>query len=54
MDGGDRNSLVIHEPIGVVGAITPWNFPLQQLVTKVVPAMLAGNTVVLKPSELSP
>ncbi|MGQ5652371.1 aldehyde dehydrogenase family protein [Streptomyces sp. EKR5.2] len=49
-----ENSLVIHEPIGVVGAITPWNFPLQQLVTKVVPAMLAGNTVVLKPSELSP
>ncbi|GGT33470.1 aldehyde dehydrogenase family protein [Streptomyces chromofuscus] len=49
-----ENSLVIREPIGVVGAITPWNFPLQQLVTKVVPAMLAGNTVVLKPSELSP
>ncbi|MGP4048861.1 aldehyde dehydrogenase family protein [Streptomyces sp. 2A115] len=48
------NSLVVREPIGVVGAITPWNFPLQQLVTKVVPAMLAGNTVVLKPSELSP
>jgi aldehyde dehydrogenase (NAD+) len=49
-----ENSLVIREPIGVVGAITPWNFPLQQLVTKVVPAMLAGNTVVLKPSEISP
>ncbi|MEU9287641.1 aldehyde dehydrogenase family protein [Streptomyces sp. NPDC048275] len=49
-----ENSLVIHEPIGVVGAITPWNFPLQQLVTKVVPAMLAGNSVVLKPSEISP
>ncbi|MFH9090164.1 aldehyde dehydrogenase family protein [Streptomyces sp. NPDC017673] len=49
-----ENSLVIREPIGVVGAITPWNFPLQQLVTKVVPAMLAGNTVVLKPSENSP
>ncbi|MFJ3671136.1 aldehyde dehydrogenase family protein [Streptomyces sp. NPDC090106] len=48
------NSLVVREPIGVVGAITPWNFPLQQLVTKVVPAMLAGNTVVLKPSEISP
>ncbi|MER8047330.1 aldehyde dehydrogenase family protein [Streptomyces sp. NPDC094032] len=48
------NSLVVREPIGVVGAITPWNFPLQQLVTKVVPAMLAGNTVVLKPSELAP
>ncbi|MEU5145127.1 aldehyde dehydrogenase family protein [Streptomyces sp. NPDC021139] len=49
-----ENSLVIHEPIGVVGAITPWNFPLQQLVTKVVPALLGGNTVVLKPSEISP
>ncbi|MET9110259.1 aldehyde dehydrogenase family protein [Streptomyces zhihengii] len=49
-----ENSLILREPIGVVGAITPWNFPLQQLVTKVVPAMLAGNTVVLKPSEQSP
>jgi aldehyde dehydrogenase (NAD+) len=49
-----ENSLVVREPIGVVGAITPWNFPLQQLVTKVVPAMLAGNSVVLKPSETSP
>ncbi|WP_210572031.1 aldehyde dehydrogenase family protein [Streptomyces sp. GESEQ-4] len=49
-----ENSLVVREPIGVVGAITPCNFPLQQLVTKVVPAMLAGNTVVLKPSETSP
>ncbi|MFJ8357206.1 aldehyde dehydrogenase family protein [Streptomyces sp. NPDC093984] len=49
-----ENSLVVREPIGVVGAITPWNFPLQQLVTKVVPAILAGNTVVLKPSEMSP
>jgi aldehyde dehydrogenase (NAD+) len=48
------NSLIVREPIGVVGAITPWNFPLQQLVTKVVPAMLAGNTVVLKPSEVAP
>jgi aldehyde dehydrogenase (NAD+) len=47
-------SLVVREPIGVVGAITPWNFPLQQLVTKVVPAILAGNTVVLKPSEVAP
>ncbi|MCI4146643.1 aldehyde dehydrogenase family protein [Streptomyces sp. MMS20-AI2-20] len=53
-DEAIENSLVIREPIGVVGAITPWNFPLQQLVTKVVPAMLAGNTVVHKPSELSP
>ncbi|MEU2289188.1 aldehyde dehydrogenase family protein [Streptomyces sp. NPDC013178] len=48
------HSVVVREPIGVVGAITPWNFPLQQLVTKVVPALLAGNTVVLKPSEIAP
>ncbi|MGW3246314.1 aldehyde dehydrogenase family protein [Streptomyces sp. NPDC001070] len=48
------NSLVVREPIGVVGAITPWNFPLQQVVTKVVPALLAGNTMVLKPSEAAP
>jgi aldehyde dehydrogenase (NAD+) len=48
------NSTIVREPIGVVGAITPWNFPLQQIVAKVVPALLAGNTVVLKPSEVTP
>ncbi|MFG1709638.1 aldehyde dehydrogenase family protein [Nonomuraea sp. M3C6] len=48
------NSLVVREPIGVVGAITPWNFPLQQVVSKVAPALLAGNTMVLKPSEIAP
>ncbi|MCS7476202.1 aldehyde dehydrogenase family protein [Umezawaea endophytica] len=48
------NSLVLREPIGVVAAITPWNFPLQQMVAKIVPALAAGNTVVLKPSELAP
>jgi len=48
------HSLVLREPIGVVGAITPWNFPLQQAVAKVVPALVAGNAVVLKPSELAP
>ncbi|MFI6097611.1 aldehyde dehydrogenase family protein [Lentzea sp. NPDC051213] len=48
------HSLVLREPIGVVAAITPWNFPLQQMVAKVVPALAAGNTVVLKPSELAP
>ena len=48
------NSLVFREPVGVVAAITPWNFPLQQMVAKVVPALAAGNTVVLKPSELAP
>ena len=53
---GERldNSLVVHEPVGVVGAITPWNYPLHQIVLKVVPALLAGNTVVLKPSEVAP
>jgi aldehyde dehydrogenase (NAD+) len=48
------NSLVVREPIGVVGAITPWNYPLHQIVAKVVPALAAGNTVVLKPSEIAP
>jgi aldehyde dehydrogenase (NAD+) len=48
------NSLVVREPIGVVGAITPWNFPLHQIVSKVAPALLGGNTVVLKPSEVAP
>jgi aldehyde dehydrogenase (NAD+) len=48
------NSLVVKEPVGVVGAITPWNYPLHQIVLKVAPALAAGNTVVLKPSEVAP
>lgn len=48
------NSLVIREPYGVVGAITPWNYPLYQVVAKVLPAVAAGCTVVLKPSEVAP
>ncbi len=48
------NSLVLREPIGVVGAITPWNYPLHQIVAKVAPALAAGATVVLKPSEVAP
>jgi aldehyde dehydrogenase (NAD+) len=48
------NSLVVREPVGVVGAITPWNYPLHQVVAKVVPALGAGCTVVLKPSEVAP
>ncbi|HPU40583.1 MAG TPA: aldehyde dehydrogenase family protein [Microthrixaceae bacterium] len=48
------NSLVVREPIGVVGAITPWNYPLYLIVCKVVPALAAGCTVVLKPSEVTP
>lgn len=48
------SSLVVKEPIGVVGAITPWNYPLHQIVAKVAPALTAGCTVVLKPSEVAP
>jgi acyl-CoA reductase-like NAD-dependent aldehyde dehydrogenase len=48
------NSLVVREPVGVVGAITPWNYPLYQVVLKVAPALAAGCTVVLKPSEVAP
>jgi acyl-CoA reductase-like NAD-dependent aldehyde dehydrogenase len=48
------NSLVVREAIGVVGCITPWNYPLHQIALKVAPAMAAGNTVVLKPSEVAP
>ena len=48
------NSLVVREPIGVVGCITPWNFPLHQIAPKVAPALAAGCTVVLKPSEVAP
>ncbi|PZV91653.1 aldehyde dehydrogenase (NAD+) [Micromonospora phaseoli] len=47
-------SLVVREPIGVVGAITPWNFPLQQVVSKLAPALVAGDTMVFKPSEVAP
>jgi aldehyde dehydrogenase (NAD+) len=54
--GGERvgNSLVVREPAGVVGAITPWNYPLHQVVAKVAAALAAGCTVVLKPSEVAP
>jgi aldehyde dehydrogenase (NAD+) len=48
------NSLVVREPAGVVGAITPWNYPLHQVVAKVGAALAAGCTVVLKPAELTP
>ncbi|MBO9711407.1 aldehyde dehydrogenase family protein [Sphingomonas sp.] len=48
------NSLVVHEPIGVVGMITPWNWPLNQIVSKVAPALAAGCTMILKPSEEAP
>jgi aldehyde dehydrogenase (NAD+) len=48
------NSLVVQDPVGVVGAITPWNYPLHQVALKVAPALAAGCTVVLKPSEIAP
>ena len=48
------NSLVVREPVGVVAAITPWNYPLHQIAAKVAPALAAGCTVVLKPSEIAP
>ena len=48
------NSLVVREPVGVVGAITPWNYPLHQIAAKVAYTMAAGCTVVLKPSEVAP
>ncbi|MEU3304587.1 aldehyde dehydrogenase family protein [Streptomyces sp. NPDC006678] len=61
--GGDRivdtglpdvDSRVVHEPVGVCSLITPWNYPLLQTAWKVAPALGAGNTFVLKPSELTP
>ncbi|HEU4726755.1 MAG TPA: aldehyde dehydrogenase family protein [Kofleriaceae bacterium] len=48
------NSLVVRDAVGVVGAITPWNYPLHQIALKVAPALAAGCTVVLKPSEIAP
>jgi betaine-aldehyde dehydrogenase len=53
-EGRVGNSLVVREPVGVVGAITPWNYPLHQIALKVAPALAAGCTVVLKPSEVAP
>jgi aldehyde dehydrogenase (NAD+) len=48
------NERILHEPIGVCGLITPWNWPMNQVTLKVVPAVAAGCTVVLKPSEVAP
>jgi acyl-CoA reductase-like NAD-dependent aldehyde dehydrogenase len=48
------NSLIVREPVGVVGCITPWNYPLHQIAAKVAPALAAGCTIVLKPSEVAP
>ncbi|WP_295917305.1 aldehyde dehydrogenase family protein, partial [uncultured Xanthomonas sp.] len=52
--GQDELGLITREPLGVVGAIVPWNFPLLMAAWKIAPALAAGNSVVLKPSEKSP
>ncbi len=51
---GDHTSYIRREPIGVVGSIAPWNYPLQMAGWKILPAIAAGNTIVLKPAELTP
>ena len=51
---GTPNDRILHEPIGVCGLITPWNWPMNQIALKVIPALAAGCTMVLKPSEQSP
>lgn len=49
-----KHCRVVKEPIGVIGCLTPWNYPLGQVMQKIVPAILCGNTVVLKPSQMTP
>ena len=51
---GQRGTRIIKDPIGVVGMITPWNWPMNQVTLKTIPAMMAGCTMVLKPSEVAP
>ncbi len=51
---GDHTSMIRREAIGVVGSIAPWNYPLQMAGWKILPAVAAGNTIVLKPAELTP
>lgn len=50
----DGPTLHVYEPVGVVGMITPWNWPLNQIACKVFPALATGNTMILKPSEIAP
>lgn len=50
----DSTSIVIREPVGVCGQISPWNYPLLQAAWKMAPALAAGNTIVMKPSEITP
>lgn len=47
-------STIYREPVGVIGCITPWNYPLGQVIQKIIPALLMGNTVILKPSQHTP
>ena len=49
-----HTSVIRREPVGVVGSIAPWNYPLQMAMWKVLPAIAAGNTIVLKPAEITP
>jgi succinate-semialdehyde dehydrogenase / glutarate-semialdehyde dehydrogenase len=51
---GDQRFIVAHQPVGVVGAITPWNYPVSMITRKVAPAIAAGCTIVLKPAEATP
>ncbi|MDH3700647.1 MAG: NAD-dependent succinate-semialdehyde dehydrogenase [Alphaproteobacteria bacterium] len=51
---GDQRFLVLHQPVGVVAAITPWNYPVSMLTRKIAPALAAGCTIVLKPAEATP
>ena len=50
----DSNNLIAYEPIGVCALITPWNWPINQIALKVIPALAAGCTMILKPSEIAP
>jgi acyl-CoA reductase-like NAD-dependent aldehyde dehydrogenase len=54
VEGAGRRSVIYHDPLGVCAAITPWNYPVSMIHWLVVPALTAGNTVVLKPSEETP
>src|SRR6202011_4410642 len=49
-----RTSIIRREPVGVIGQIAPWNYPLMMAVWKIGPALAAGNTIVLKPAETTP
>ena len=49
-----RSAAIVHEPIGVCGLIAPWNYPLLQISWKIAPALAAGNTVVMKPAQVTP